>query len=108
MSLTELLFALLLVLIMGGVAAAVALVAGVARRSDAQARELADLRGALAAAGQGHDSSAADVRERLIATQSAFEAMRAGLASRGRGDDEAPQGPRQPEAVDRRSPTPRG
>ncbi|TMF92466.1 MAG: DNA recombination protein RmuC [Chloroflexi bacterium] len=99
MSLTELLFALLLVLIMGGVAAAVALVAGVARRSDAQARELADLRGALAAAGQGHDSSAADVRERLIATQSAFEAMRAALASRERVDDEARQSLRKLEAV---------
>src|SRR2546423_8741549 len=99
MSLTELLFALLLVLIMGGVAAAVALVAGVARRSDAQARELADLRGALAAAGQGHDSSAADVRERLIATQSAFEAMRAALSARERVDDESRQSLRKLEAV---------
>ncbi|HEX6348575.1 MAG TPA: DNA recombination protein RmuC [Candidatus Dormibacteraeota bacterium] len=99
MSATELLFALLLVLIMGGVAAAVALATGVARRSDTQARELAELRAALAAAGQGHDSSAADVRERLIATQSAFEAMRAALAARERVDDEARQSLRKLEAV---------
>jgi len=99
MSLTELLFALLLVLIMGGVAAAVALVAGVARRSDAQARELTELRAALAAAGHGHDSSAAEMRERLIATTSAFEAMRAALAARQQVDDEARQSLRKLEAV---------
>jgi len=99
MSFTELLFALLLVLIMGGVAAAVALVAGVSRRSESQARELAGLRAQLAAAGQGQDSTAADVRERLIATQSAFEAMRAMLATRERVDDEARQSLRKLEAV---------
>jgi DNA recombination protein RmuC len=99
MSFTELLFALLLVLIMGGVAAGVAIVAGLSRRSDSQARELAGLRAQLAAAGQGQDTSAADVRERLIATQSAFEAMRAALASRERVDDEARQSLRKLEAV---------
>jgi DNA recombination protein RmuC len=99
MSFLELLFALLLVLIMGGVAAAVALVAGLARRSEGQAQELAGLRAQLAAAGQGQDSSAADVRERLIATQSAFEAMRAALSARERMDDESRQSLRKLEAV---------
>jgi DNA recombination protein RmuC len=99
MSPFELLFALLLVLIGAAVGGVAMLVLTLTRRAELQARDLAELRAQLAMGGQSQDAQAAELRERLSQTQSAFEGFRAALAARHQLEDEARQSLRRLEAV---------
>jgi DNA recombination protein RmuC len=89
MSLLELLFALLLVCVLAAIALVGALVWGLVRRADSQAREVADLRGRLETGGLRQDSQAAEVRERLSQTQSVVEGLRSALSARQPVEEEA-------------------
>ena len=85
----ELLFALLLVCLMAGVGVVVALVWSLVRRSEEQAREVADLKSRFTAGGQTQDLQAAELRERLAQTQSTVEGLRSALSARQPIEEEA-------------------
>ena len=100
MSPLELLFALLLVCLMAGTAGVGALVWGLVRRADGQARDVAELRGRieldvgelktrLERGGATQEASASELRERLAQTQSVVEGMRSALAARQAVEDDA-------------------
>jgi DNA recombination protein RmuC len=89
MSLPELLFALLLVCVLGLVAWVGTLVWSLIRRADGNAREVAELRGRLETGGLRQDSQAAEVRERLSQTQSVVEGLRSALSARQPVEEEA-------------------
>jgi len=89
MSLAELLFALLLVCVLLGVAGVAALVWNLVRRADGQAREVAELRRRLEAGGVTQDSQAAEIRERLSQTQNVVERLGSALAARQTIEEEA-------------------
>jgi len=89
MSLLELLFALLLVCLMAGVAGVGALVWNLVRRADGQARDVAELRSWLDAGGRTQESQAAELRERLTHTQSVMEGLRSALSARQPIEEEA-------------------
>lgn len=89
MSVLELLFALLLVCLMAGVGVVVALVWSLVRRSEEQAREVADLKSRFTAGGQTQDLQAAELRERLAQTQSTVEGLRSALSARQPIEEEA-------------------
>jgi DNA recombination protein RmuC len=95
----ELLFVLLLVSLIAGVAVVGMLVAGVNRRTEAQVQDLAELRAQLALGGQSQQSSAAELRERLAQTQSALEGFRSALSARQQVEDESRQSLRRLEAI---------
>ncbi len=99
MSPFELLFALLLVLLVAGIAAVWAVASATNRRAEAQARDLAELRIQLSQGGQSQDARAAELRERMAQTQSAVEGFRAALTARHQVDDEARQSLRRLEAI---------
>ena len=99
MSPFELLFALLLVLIGAAVGGVAMLVLTLTRRAELQARDLAEVRAQLAVGSQTQDSRSAELRERLVQTQSAFEGFRSALAARQQVEDEARQSLRRLEAV---------
>lgn len=99
MSPFELLFALLLVFIVAGTGGVAFLVLALVRRAEVQQRDLAELRAQLAAGGQTNEASAAELRERLAQTQSAFEGFRSALSARQQVEDEARQSLRRLEAV---------
>jgi DNA recombination protein RmuC len=82
MSPLELLFALLLVCVFAGTVTVAALVVAANRRAETQARDLAELRGQLAAGGQSQDQRSAEMRERLVQTQAAMEGIRSTMAAR--------------------------
>lgn len=82
MSPLELLFALLLVCVFAGTVTVAILVVTANRRAEAQAQHLAELRGQLAAGGQNQDQRAAELRDRLVQTQSAMEGIRSTMAAR--------------------------
>jgi DNA recombination protein RmuC len=86
MSVLELLFALLLVCLMAGTAF---LVWSLVARSEAQARDVAELKARLAAGGQTQDSQAAELRERLSQTQAALEGLRSAVSARQPVEEEA-------------------
>jgi DNA recombination protein RmuC len=86
MSVLELLFALLLVCLMAGTTF---LVWNLVSRSEAQARDVAELKVRLDAGGQTQDSQAAELRERLSQTQSALEGLRSAVSARQPIEDEA-------------------
>ena len=86
MSLLELLFALLLVCLM---AATAFLAWNLVRRSEAQARDVAELKVRLASGGQTQESQAAELRERLSQTQSALEGLRSAVSARQPIEEEA-------------------
>ncbi len=92
MSGTELLFALLLVVVLALLAAVTALVLGLVRRSESEARDLADLRSRLAEGGLNQDARSAEIRERL-------GALRTQLDDRRQQEEEARQMLRRLEAV---------
>jgi DNA recombination protein RmuC len=102
MSFFELLFALLLVCVLIGIVIVVHMVGTAARRAEAQARELAEVRGQLALSTQARDSSAVEVREvrdRLGQTTALLEGMRAAVSARQQVEDDARQSLRRLEAV---------
>jgi DNA recombination protein RmuC len=75
------------------------LVAGVGRRAEVQARDLAELRGQLAAGGQSQELQAAELRDRLNATHSAVEGFRSALQARQQVEDDARRSLHRLEAV---------
>ncbi|MGH7777925.1 MAG: DNA recombination protein RmuC [Candidatus Dormibacterales bacterium] len=95
----ELLFALLLVALLSGVVAVVMLVSALGRRSEAQARDLSELRSQLAVGGRAQDAQAAELRDRLGLTHAAFEAFRSALSARQQMEDEARHSLRRLEAI---------
>lgn len=99
MSLAELLFALLLVCLVAGMAVVVATVSGIGRRAEAQAVELARLRSELTLGGRAQESATSDLREQLGQTQTLLEGMRAVFVSRQQLEEEARRSLRRLEAV---------
>ena len=89
MSALELLFALLLVCVLAATGGVAALVWGLARRSDMQARDLAEMRTQLERGDLAQDSKAAELRERLAQTQATVEGLRSALTARQSVEEEA-------------------
>ena len=89
MSLLELLFALLLVCLMAGIAAIAFFVWQLVRRADLQGHDVADLKARLQSGGQSQEVQAAELRERLSQTQSAVEGLRAAVSARQSVEEEA-------------------
>jgi DNA recombination protein RmuC len=102
---SELLFALLLVCLVVGMAIVAFTVAGISRRAEAQGAELAQLRAQLAMGGQVQESATGELRDRLAQTQSLLEGLRAVFASRQQVEEDARQSLRRLEAVIAGSPT---
>jgi DNA recombination protein RmuC len=89
MSVLELLFALLVVCVLAGLAGIGALVWNLARRSEGQARDVAELKSRLESGGSTQMTQAAELRERLSQTQSVVEGLRSALSARQPVEDEA-------------------
>jgi DNA recombination protein RmuC len=99
MALIELLFVVLLACILAGGAAVAVLVHGVARRSEAQSTELAELRAELSVGGQSHEQNVSELRTQLAQTHTAVETFRSALVARQQVEDEARQSLRRLEAI---------
>src|SRR5258705_3956224 len=99
MSLLELLFALLLVCLLAGMAGVAFLVLSLVRRAEGQAHEVADLKVRLEAGGQAQDSQAAELGERLLKAQSVVEGMLSALSAREPVEEEARASLRRLESV---------
>src|SRR6267154_83438 len=99
MSLLELLFALLLVCLLAGMAGVAFLVWSLVRRAEGQAHDVADLKVRLEAGGQAQGSQAAELRERLSQTQSVVEGLRSALSARQPVEEEARASLRRLESV---------
>jgi DNA recombination protein RmuC len=102
---SELLFALLLVCLVAGMAIVVHLVSSINRRAEAQGAELADLRAQLTHGGQAQESAATELRARLAQTQSVLEGVRSAVVARQQVEDDARQSLRRLEAVIAGSPS---
>src|SRR5216684_1895964 len=89
MSLFELLFALLLVCVLVGVAAVALLAWSLTRRADGQAAAVAELRQRMETGGLTQESQSAEIRERLAQTQSVVERLGSALVARQSIEDEA-------------------
>jgi DNA recombination protein RmuC len=89
MSLLELLFALLLVCLMALMGGVAFLAWNLLKRSEVNARDVAELKLRIAAGGQTQDSQAAELRDRLSQTQSALEGLRSAVSARQPIEDEA-------------------
>src|SRR5467141_2688007 len=89
MSLFELLFALLLVCVLAGVAAVALLAWNLTRRADGQTAAVAELRQRLDTGGLTQESQAAEIRERLTQTQTVVERLGSALVARQSIEDEA-------------------
>ncbi len=95
----ELLFALLLVCLLAGLAVVGYMVATIGRRAETQGGELAQLRTQLSMGGQSQVAAVAEVREGLSQTQAMVEGVRSALAARQQVEDDARQSLRRLEAV---------
>jgi len=102
---SELLFALLLVCLVAGMAVTAYAVASISRRAEAQGIELAQLRAHLAAGGQVQESTSSEFRERLNQTQTLLEGMRSAFVARHQAEEDARQSLRRLEAVIAGSPS---
>src|SRR3989475_707240 len=89
MSVLELLFALLLVCLMAGIATVGFLVWNLARGAEGHARDVAELKTRLQAGGQTQETQAAELRERLTQTQSVVEGLRSAISARQPVEEEA-------------------
>jgi DNA recombination protein RmuC len=89
MSLFELLFALLLVCVLAGVAAVTLLAWNLTRRADGQSAAVAELRQRMETGGLTQESQSAEIRERLAQTQSVVERLGSALVARQSIEDEA-------------------
>src|SRR6266849_6364233 len=89
MSVFELLFALLLVCVLTGVAAVAVLACSLVRRADGQAVAVAELRRRLETGGLTQESQASEMRDRLAQTQSVVERLGSALVARQSIEDEA-------------------
>ena len=99
MSVLELLFALLLVCLVLGVAFVGTLVWTLGRRTEGQATDIAELKARLQAGGQSQESQAAEIRDRLAQAQSAMEGMRSALSARQPIEEEARSSLRRLESI---------
>src|SRR5438309_2985058 len=99
MSVLELLFALLLVCLVGGIGFVGFLAWNLVRRAEGQARDVAELKARLQSGGQTQESQAAELRERLTHTQVVVEGLRSALAARQRVQEEARASLRRLESV---------
>jgi DNA recombination protein RmuC len=99
MSVLELLFALLLVCLVLGTAFVAALVWGLGRRTEAHARDVAEVKARLDAGGLAQEARAAELRERLANTHVAMEGVRAALSARQSIEEEARNSLRRLESV---------
>ena len=95
----ELLFALLLVALLAGMAVVGYMVATLSRRSESQDGALAELRAQLSMGGQSQVAAVAEVREGLSQTQALVEGVRSALVARHQVEDDARQSLRRLEAV---------
>jgi len=95
----ELLFALLLVCLLAGLAVVGYMVATIGRRAETQGGELAQLRTQLSMGGQSQVAAVAEVRDGLSQTQAMVEGVRSALAARQQVEDDARQSLRRLEAV---------
>lgn len=102
---SELLFALLLVCLVAGMAVVVHLVSSINRRAEAQGAELANLRAQLLHGGQAQESAATELRTRLSQTLSLLEGVRSAVVARQQVEDDARQSLRRLEAVIAGSPS---
>ena len=102
---SELLFALLLVCLVAGMAIVVFLVSNINRRAEAQGADLADLRAQLAHGGQAQESAASELRARLSQAQSVLDGVRSAVVARQQVEDDARQSLRRLEAVIAGSPS---
>ncbi|HEX7265252.1 MAG TPA: DNA recombination protein RmuC [Candidatus Dormibacteraeota bacterium] len=89
MSLLELLFALLLVCVLAGVAAVAVLAWSLLQRAEGQALVVAELRQRMETGGVSQESQSAEIRERLAQTQSVVERLGSALVARQSIEDEA-------------------
>jgi DNA recombination protein RmuC len=99
MSVLELLFALLLVCVLAGVGVVAALVLSLVRRADGHARDVAELKSRLDSGGSTQQFQAAEMRERLVQTQSVVEGLRSALSARQPVEEEARASLRRLESV---------
>src|SRR5207302_10449191 len=102
MSFSELLFVLLLVCLLVGIAMVAYMVAAANRRAEAQSRELAEMRSQHVVGNQARDSSSAEVREvrdRLGQATVLLEGMRSAVSARQQVEDYLRQSFRRLEAV---------
>jgi len=102
---SELLFALLLVCLVAGMAVTAHTVASINRRAEAQGSELAQLRAQLAMGGQVQESASSELRERLTQTQTLLEGIRVAFVSRHQAEEDARHSLRRLEAVIAGSPS---
>jgi DNA recombination protein RmuC len=102
---SELLFALLLVCLVAGMAVVAFTVVGINRRAEAHGTELAHLRAQLSLGGQAQESAATELRERLSQAQTVLEGMRAVFVARQQAEEDARQSLRRLEAVIAGSPS---
>src|SRR2546425_10533249 len=103
MSFSELLFVLLMVCLLVGIAVVAHMVGTANRRAEAQARELAEVRAQLALGNQERGSSSAEVREVRVG----LEGGRAAVSARPQGGGGARQRLRRLEAGERGRAAPR-
>src|SRR5262249_17818946 len=96
---SELLFALLLVCLVAGMAVVAFAVTGLNRRAEAQGAELAQLRGQLSAGGEVQESASVGLREPPTRTQPPLVGMRAVFVARHQVEEDARQSLRRMEAV---------
>src|SRR5438270_3495218 len=89
MSALELLFALLLVCMLAGIAGVAALVWSFGRRSEGQGHDLAELRSQIERGGLTQDAQSAELRERLAQTQSVVGGLRSALSARQSVEEDA-------------------
>jgi DNA recombination protein RmuC len=82
MSVLELLFALLLVCLVAGLAVVAALVWNLVRRSDNQARDVAEVKARLLAGGQSQESHASALRDGISHAETVIEGLRSAIAAR--------------------------
>lgn len=102
---SELLFALLLVCLVAGMAVTAFTVAGINRRAEGQGKELVQLRAQLAMGGQLQESATGELRDRLNQAHTLLEAMRASSIARHQAEDDARLSLRRLEAVIAGSPS---
>jgi DNA recombination protein RmuC len=99
MSVLELLFALLLVCLVGGIGFVGALAWNLVRRAELQARDVAELKSRLQSGGQTQEFQAAELRDRLSHTQVVVEGLRSALTARQPIEEEARASLRRLESV---------
>ena len=95
----ELLFALVLVAILAGIAVVASLVWSLHRRAENQARDLGDVRAQLAVGGRSQDAAASELRDRMAQTQAALEGFRSAINARQQVEDDSRQSLRRLEAI---------